>query len=845
MPIYFFQSRSISQVIAAILLVVISLLLAVFGTLNFLNDRTQAHRQLIQELDLKAEQLASGIAVSVWNVDQLQISRNLEALMRDPSISGVSLISKELSSHWARDASGKVSPSTSFQPCVDGIIKEVPVLFADRKIGSVKVCATARLVDARLQAALLRNVLFILLFDCVLVLSLYLILDQLVIRPLKKLEAYAASDLSGPVPMPTGSTFVGEIDTLRLSLQQMISLLESRYRDLRTSEERLQLATQAASLGIWDWDIPGNQLTWDAGMYRLYGLTPGEGNGTYEAWSRALHPDDRIAAEGEIQAALQGLREFSQEFRILHPNGAIRHIKAAALTFRNAEGQPLRMVGVNYDLSEKKLAEAELEQYRHHLEALVEQRTHELEQAKLTAESANHAKSLFLSAMSHELRTPLNAILGFAQILSKNPECSDNQHQHLAIILKSGEHLLSLINAILDIARIEAGKLQAQNDDFDLGNLLLDTLAILRVRAGEKNLKLELEQSSSFPRYIHSDPVKLRQILINLIGNAIKFTRHGGVTLHVQLLPQTQNEGELRLSFEIIDTGPGIAPDDLKQLFTAFYQARDATGLEGTGLGLSIAKCYAELLGGGVSVDSVIGQGSCFRFTVSARTAHHAAAMPRPDLQIINIEGASECSILVVEDQLENRLLLNGLLQAYGFTVANAENGRLALDQLEIKKPDLILLDRRMPVMDGLEMLAKLRARPACQEIPVIAVTAQAFEEEKQEMLAAGCQDFLAKPFRDSDLYALLAKHLPIRLVTAETQSPKPAPQLSTAVLLALPENLRLRLRNLVKIGNITQLAALVPEVEVHQPELAAMISLAVTSYDLCTLTELCASYPA
>jgi CheY-like chemotaxis protein len=219
--------------------------------------------------------------------------------------------------------------------------------------------------------------------------------------------------------------------------------------------------------------------------------------------------------------------------------------------------------------------------------------------------------------------------------------------------------------------------------------------------------------------------------------------------------------------------------------------------------------------------------------------------MPRPDLQIINIEGASECSILVVEDQLENRLLLNGLLQAYGFTVANAENGRLALDQLEIKKPDLILLDRRMPVMDGLEMLAKLRARPACQEIPVIAVTAQAFEEEKQEMLAAGCQDFLAKPFRDSDLYALLAKHLPIRLVTAETQPPKPAPQLSTAVLLALPENLRLRLRNLVKIGNITQLAALVPEVEVHQPELAAMISLAVTSYDLCTLTELCASYPA
>lgn len=427
------------------------------------------------------------------------------------------------------------------------------------------------------------------------------------------------------------------------------------------------------------------------------------------------------------------------------------------------------------------------------LSQAVEQRTAQLAESMKEAEKANQAKSLFLANMSHELRTPLNAILGFTQLMlrsrsnstsANNPLTPQTQQRYLDTINRSGEHLLALINNVLEMSKIEAGRITFQATDFDL-YALLDTLQqMLRLKAESKGLQLRFERSRDVPQFVCTDEAKLRQVLINLLGNAVKFTSAGSVTLRVE------RREERSLNFAVIDTGPGIAATECDRLFEPFVQtAAGVRSQEGTGLGLSISRKFVQLMGGEIAVESTICQGSIFRFDIQVDAVRGDNIQIPEDRAIIGLaSGQTPYRILVVEDKLENRQLLMELLTPIGFEVQVAIDGQDAIAIVQSFSPHLIWMDIRMPVMDGYAVTRLIKARD-CPSPVIIALTSSAFEEDRQIALAAGFDDFVRKPFRAETIFAKMAEHLGVRYVYAEDKplsSPSPRP-LTDSDLTAMP----------------------------------------------------------
>ena len=523
--------------------------------------------------------------------------------------------------------------------------------------------------------------------------------------------------------------------------------------ELRVNEERLKMATTAGNIGIWDWDVTRNLLSWDESMYELYGIAKEDFGGAYDAWAATLHPDDREFCNIEIQAALRGEREYAPEFRIILPDGRIRNIKAASNTYRDAAGNATRMVGTNFDITNLKQIEAELRKYKDHLEEEVQQRTTELVLARNAAETANRAKSVFLANMSHELRTPLNAILGFSSLMRKAESLSEEQKSNLAIINRSGEYLLVLINDVLEMARIEAGRVQLENAPLDLGALVRDVTDMMLVRAREKGLQLLIDQSSEFPRYIMGDEARLRQILINLVGNAVKFTLQGGVTVRFGMKP---NGHQKQWRIEVEDTGPGILLEDQERIFEPFVQVGEQAAQKGTGLGLTITRQFVQLMGGIIKLESSPGFGAIFRVELPVEmVAAKDIVSPSREVtgEVVGLApGQNDFRILIVEDQLENQMLLSQLMMRIGCVVKVAGNGKEAVELFQNWQPNLIWMDRRMPVMDGIEATQRIRALPGGKDVKIVAVTASAFMEQRDEMLVAGMDNFVRKPYRLSEL---------------------------------------------------------------------------------------------
>ena len=384
-----------------------------------------------------------------------------------------------------------------------------------------------------------------------------------------------------------------------------------------------------------------------------------------------------------------------------------------------------------------------------------------LEAAAEQADIANRAKSQFLAKMSHELRTPLNAILGFSQIMNRDESLSGEQRQHLKIINRSGEHLLSLINDVLEMSKIEAGQMSFNENHFDLLHMIEAIAEMLQLKASAKNLQLILESDTQVPQYVITDESKLRQVLINLLENGIKFTQEGWVKLRVY--PGTE---PTQVFFEISDTGAGVAEEELPLLFEPFAQTESGRqSMQVTGLGLPISKQFINLLGGDLTIQSKVGQGSVFTFDVQLRLADAIANQQTfPTQQIIGLEpNQGTYRILVVEDVEENRLLLIHLLTPIGFEVRTVNNGREAVEVWKTWQPDLILMDMLMPVMDGYEATRRIKSRPGGEEVVIIALTANAFSDSKLATLKAGCTDYLAKPYRDQVLFDKISQHLGVR----------------------------------------------------------------------------------
>jgi PAS domain S-box-containing protein len=475
----------------------------------------------------------------------------------------------------------------------------------------------------------------------------------------------------------------------------------------------------------------------------------------------------RIITENAFPTALRD-GAWSGETALLTSTGAPIPVSEVVIAHRNSDGNIEYLSTIARDISEPKRVEQELRD------------------ARQSAEAASQAKSMFLSRMSHELRTPLNAILGFVQLMVRDVTLSSQHQENLAIIERSGEHLLKLINDVLEISRIEAGQETLQEHGFDLRRLLDGLHDMFDVRARQKGLSLGVETDDNLPQYVYGDESKLRQVLINLLGNAIKFTNEGGIAVSVTCArretPQQASDnappppGEdasapsdsITLHFQVEDTGYGIDPEEMELLFEDFSQTQSGRNVqEGTGLGLSISRAFVRMMGGDIHVRSEAGKGSVFTFDVQMMLADSAIQDGSlPMQQVIGLEpGQPAYRILVADDKWENRIVLVKLLETVGFEVREATNGHEAVAICESWQPHLVWMDMRMPLMDGYEATSRIKAMPNGDQTPVIALTASAFEHERSHIFEAGCNDFVPKPFRESVIFEKMAHYLPVRFI--------------------------------------------------------------------------------
>ncbi len=701
----------------------------------------------------------------------------------------------------------------------------------------------------------------------------------------------------------SGSVVVGRDITERKSIEVMI----------RQNESRLRLALEAAKAGTWEWDLRTQKNVWSDETYRLYGLEPGCCEPSYEAWLQSIHPDYREQASAAVIAASRQISELNVEWRVNEPSGCERWLLSRGRPEIDADGNPLRYLGIVMDISERKLVEAELEQHRNHLKELVESQTAELaetnwiltvrsneiselynhapcgyhslapdgtiiavndteleflnysrdefvghnigefmtaasrellhrnfsefsktgrvrnlefdfvckdgkivpclvsgdlirdaagkflhtrstlvdnserkardEQLRIMqeelalraeeAEAATRSKSAFLANMSHEIRTPMNAILGLTHLVQRAGQPPE-QAERLSKIESAGQHLLSIINDILDISKIEAGRLELERTDFHLSAILDNIQSLIGEQARSKGLRIEIDPDS-VPVWLRGDPTRLRQALLNYAGNAVKFTERGTITLRTILLKDDGDEMLVR--FEVQDTGIGIPDEVLPLLFQSFEQADVSTTRKygGTGLGLAITRHLAELMGGEAGAESVPGVGSTFWFTARLGRGHGIM----PSVAFKSTANAEEklrmqfrgARVLLAEDNEINAEVAQELLHSAGLHVDTVVTGREVVAKAQGAAYDLILMDMQMPEMDGTEATRLIRLLPEWKDRPILAMMANAFDDDRRLCEQAGMNDFICKPVNPEDFFATLLKWLQLNPPTLQAES--------------------------------------------------------------------------
>lgn len=517
-------------------------------------------------------------------------------------------------------------------------------------------------------------------------------------------------------------------------------LAHALEHELDDYQSRMDIALNFAEIGVWDLNIDSDELVWDERMFALYGIEPVRAELNYGTWVRALHPEDAPAAEAAVTKAIANRSSYDTIFRVVRGDGQTRWLRGAGRFVESRRGEP-KLIGCNWDVTR----DVELQNL--------------LEAQKEAAEAANAAKSQFLANMSHEIRTPLNGILGMAQLL-KRSELNERQRHFTNTIVSSGDILLTLVSDVLDLARIEAGSLSLENDPFCLTEVLQSVCDTLSAPAREKNLRLTAEADFSETDWRVGDAKRLHQVLLNLVGNAVKFTEAGSVTIRVL------GKGEQTVRFEVQDTGPGIDPDQQEHLFDRFTQL-DASSTRvhgGAGLGLAICRELVTLAGGEIGVDSSVGSGAVFWFemnlppaedqkSLSIRASRDRACQDR------QLEGSR---ILIAEDVQHNRDVLVEALREQGCTLVTAADGQEALAKWKAGSFDALLVDLHMPAISGDDVIRSIRGEQGkkAANVPIFAVTADASVTTRDEIIRIGANEFFTKPVDLDKLVDRLKLHL-------------------------------------------------------------------------------------
>jgi two-component system, sensor histidine kinase and response regulator len=521
-------------------------------------------------------------------------------------------------------------------------------------------------------------------------------------------------------------------------------------RKIESTTQRLTMATESAGIGVWDWNLVGGQLLWNKEMWALYEQEPLE-TGDYDLWVRSLHPDDKLMATDAIEKAIKGDANFDIIFRIILPSGVLKHIKGLALVVRDGKGEPVQMVGVNQDVT----AQVEFE------EAMAI--------ATQEAEEANRMKSEFLANMSHEIRTPLNGLIG-ASYLLKDLNLPPEENQLVDTINSSGESLLFLINDILDLSKIEAGKLEIEKHQLNLHKLIQDLETLFSIKANEKSLGLTFELEQGVPEIIMGDSGRIRQVLTNLIGNSLKFTSEGGV----EVLVKRHSEGDqVELYFSIKDSGIGIPEEHQDSLFESFRQVDASITREfgGSGLGLAISRSLVQMMNGAIGFESQLGKGTTFWFKIPLDEDEIARILEennmldqelKTDHDEGNVKGSLSGKILICEDNRTNIEILMAMLNKLGdFEIEIANNGEEGVHFCQREKYDLVLMDVQMPILDGMKATEQIRQNESVDDrVTIVSLTANALSGDRESCLRAGMNDYLSKPIHPKALEDILRKWL-------------------------------------------------------------------------------------
>ncbi len=561
--------------------------------------------------------------------------------------------------------------------------------------------------------------------------------------------------------------------------------LQEANEALKQIERDLNLALEAARAGKSRFDIGNNYLQWDERSCEIFGVGKNEFGQTYESWSERVHPEDIHGIQKKVDRQLASGKIIDFRYRIIRPDKEIRTIWAVANIKRDDKGNPISLVGLHFDETEKALAREELRI------------------AKEAAEAANRAKSTFLAGMSHELRTPLNAILGFAQILEKSKDLPPSRREGVTAIIRSGKNLLTLLNDVLDISKIEEGKIELRPASIFLDVFIDNIAAMVGPLAKSGGVDLRIEKGEGLPTGIEADEIRLRQVLLNLLGNGVKFTRKGSVSLRIDAVGAPV-QGRSSIRFAVEDTGVGIAPDQIETIFLPFEKSAKTRLKEvGSGLGLAISRRLVDLMGGNLQAKSVPGEGSLFRFDLSLPviSADAPAAVEMPT----NITGYTgrRRKILVVDENGEERIALKNKLTPLGFDVIQAKNGDEAMALTREVSPDLIFMDMVMPGGNGIDAAGRLRRLSGFEETPIIIVSAGALAGGGDKRLKKNCNGFLAKPLNVVDLLGIMEEQLSLDWVYKDS----PDVQTDSGPYTAPPADALAELKALARYGNMGRIA--------------------------------------